>query len=203
MGHLPTTAQFNRLAALGVTDAERAVLAQQGHDRIYVADLINDIARWPLGPDGLRHYRLFHEYPGAADALDQVDEADRNAITAWRHVAAVPAKLEAVFTVGAWERLPYIAALADDLADIASGGMVNAVQNPVIEWRIERATVALAGYASAARGAGRLDGADYAHYVAPVPERLRRAGRQWRSLAGRQYSRALYRWHLRHAVGWR
>lgn len=202
MGQFPDTAQFRRLGTLGVTNAERALLAQRGHDRVYIADLITGIARWPLGPDGLRHYRIFHEYPGGADALDQVEEADRNAITAWRYVNGIPSNLEAVFVTGSWDILAGLVSLADELADIASGGAVNAVQNPVIAARIEHATVLLAGHTRAARAAGRLDAPDYDRHVAPVPERLRRAGREWRSLASRQHDRAMHRWRLRHTIGW-
>lgn len=198
----PTSAQFTRLATLGVTDAERALLAQRGHDHAYLHDLINSAARWPLGPDGLRHYRIFREYPGAVPSLADVRESDRNAITAWRAVDMLPSHLEAVFVVGSWHLLDGLAVMADELADIADGGHVNAVQNPVIEQRIEAATVLLAGYTSRARAAGRIGAYDFATYVAPAPERLRRAGRKWRSLASRQYGRALYRAQLRQRIGW-
>jgi hypothetical protein len=202
MGQFPDTAQFRRLATLGVTDAERAILAQRGYDRVHIADLIASAVRWPLGPDGLRHYRIFHEYPGGAAALADVSEADRNAITAWRHVDAIPSRLEAVFVTGRWHLLDSLGDTAAELADIAADGRVNAVQNPAIEQRIEAATVLLAGYGSRARIAGLIDVHDYATHVAPLPERVRRAGRQWRALAARQYGRALYRVQLRQRLGW-
>lgn len=198
----PTSAQFDRLATLGVTPAERALLAQRGHDHAYIADLINSAARWPLGSGGLRHYRIFREYPRGAKSLDALTGADSGAITAWRHVDMIPSHLDAVFVVGAWELLPGLADLARDLTDIAQAERVDAARNVCIEQRIQEGTVLLAGFITQARQAGRLTGTDYATYAEPVPEQLRAAGRAWRSLGKRQYERhAAYLARRRQWVG--
>lgn len=185
----PTSAQFARLATLGVTDAERALLAQRGHDHAYLADLINSAARWPLGSGGLRHFRLFYEYPRGAKSLDALAAADADAITAWRTIGHLAPALDAVFITGEWSKLADIASLAAELADIARAEHVDAARNQCIEQRIQEGTVLLAGFITQARQAGRLTGTDYADYAEPLPEQLRRAGRVWRSLGKRQRER--------------
>lgn len=201
MGHLATTAQFHRLAALGVTDAERAMLAQRGYDRLYLHQVITTAARYPLGSGGLRHYRLFAAFPGAARSPRQLPAADRDAITAWTHTGVFGPFLEACFTVGNWSALAELGARAAQLSDLARAGNADAARNACIEARIQDATVLLAGYATAAKAAGRIGVRDFDAYVAPLPERLRRAGRDWRSLAARQHERAVHRRRLLYTVG--
>jgi hypothetical protein len=197
----PTTQQFARLATLGVTDAERAMLAQRNADYAHVADLINTAARWPLGSGGLRHFRIFGDYPKGAQSLDQLEAADSGAITAWRHLHVLPVNLEAVFTSCSWRFLSVTTDIARELADIARAERVDAARNACIEQRIEEATVLFAGYVTAARQSGCLTGRDYAAYVGPVPEQLRRAGRAWAALGKRQRERhAAYRASLRQWV---
>jgi hypothetical protein len=203
----PTTAQFDRLTTLGVTDAERALLAQRGHDHAYLQDLIKSAARWPLGSGALRHYRLFHEFPRGARSIEALGEADRDAITVWRYLEGMRPNLEATFVTAAWWMLPGLGNLADELTDIARAGHVDAARNSVIEQRIQEGTVLLAGLLTAARRDGRLTGADFATYAEPVPERLRRSGRAWRALAKRQRERLEARRALRQLwrvspVGW-
>jgi hypothetical protein len=185
----PTSAQFARLATLGVTDAERALLAQRGHDHAYIADLIASAARWPLGSGGLRYYRLFHEYPRGARSIGHLAAADADAITAWRHIGAIRSNLATANGAGTWRLLSTVGELADALTDIARDGHADAARNSAIEQRIEEGTVLLAGILNGARRDGRLVGYDYAAYAAPLPERLRRSGREWRALANRQRER--------------
>jgi hypothetical protein len=201
MGHLPTTAQFNRLATLGVTDAERAMLSQRGFDRLYLHQVITTAVRYPLGSGGLRHYRLFGTFPGAARHIASLPDADRDAIRAWTHASVFGPFLEACFTVGNWSALAELGERADALADLARAGHADAARNACIEARIQDATVMLAGYATAAKAAGRIGVRDFEVYVAPLPERVRRAGRDWRSLAAGQRERAVYRRRLRYTVG--
>ena len=201
MGHLPTTAQFNRLAALGVTDAERAMLSHRGFDRLYIHQLITAAVRYPLGSGGLRYYRLLGTFPNAARSVEQLPAADRDAVKAWRHASAFGPFLEACFTVRNWSALVELGERADALADLARAGHADAARNACIEARIQDATVLLAGYASAAKAAGRIGARDFEAYVAPLPERVRRAGRDWRSLAARQRERAERRRWLRYTVG--
>lgn len=199
----PTSQQFARLATLGVTDAERALLSQRGHDYPYIHDLIRSAARWPLGSGGLRHYRLFHEFPRGARAIGQLTEADADAITAWRHLDTLRSNLATVNGSGSWRLLPVVGELADALADIARDGNADAARNSAIEQRIEEGTVLLAGIIDAARADGRLGVHDYAAYAAPLPERLRRSGREWRALGRRQREAALRRRRARRrALGW-
>lgn len=198
----PTSAQFTRLATLGVTDAERALLAQRGHDHPYLQDLIRSAARWPLGSGGLRHYRLFREFPRGARSIEALGDADRDAITAWRHLESIRPNLEAVFVTGTWSLLPGLGDLADALTDFARAGNADAARNGAIEQRIEEGTVLLAGHLHAARADGRLGGHDYAAYAEPVPERLRRAGREWRALAKRQRARLEARRAVMRSLRW-
>jgi hypothetical protein len=198
----PTSQQFARLATLGVTDAERALLSQRGHDHPYLQDLIRSAARWPLGSGGLRHYRLFHEFPRGARSIDALGDADRDAITAWRHLDTFRSNLATINGSGAWRLLPAIADLADALTDLARDGNADAARNGVIEQRIEEGTVLLAGYLHAARADGRLGAHDYAAYAEPVPERLRRAGREWRALAKRQRDRLEARRAVMRSLRW-
>lgn len=200
MGHLPTPAQFNRLATLGVTDGERAMLSHRGFDRLYLHQVITTAVRYPLGSGALRHYRLFHECPRGV-AVGQLDAADRDAVNAWLATGRLATVLEAVFTTGSWGSLEGFAAVPAELSNIARAGHADAARNPGVEGRIQDATVLLAGYTSAARSAGRIGVRDFDVYVAPLPERLRRAGRDWRALAARQRERAVYRRRLRYTVG--
>lgn len=198
----PTSAQFDRLTTLGVTDAERALLSQRGHDHAYLADLINSAARWPLGSGGLRHYRIFREYPRGARSINALGEADRDAITAWRHLDTFRSNLATANGAGAWRLLSAVGELADALTDIARDGNADAARNGAIEQRIEQGTVLLAGTLNAARRDGRLTGTDYAAYAAHLPERLRRSGREWRALAKRQRDRLEARRAVMRALRW-
>ena len=203
----PTTAQFDRLTTLGVTDAERALLAQRGHDHAYIQDLIQSAARWPLGSGALRYYRLFHEYPKGARSINALGDADRAALTAWRHLDTLRSNLATVNGCGKWSLLPVVGELADALTELARDGHADAARNSAIEQRITEGTVLLAGILTAARRDGRLTGTDYAAYAEPMPERLRRSGRAWRALAKRQRERLEARRALRQLwrvspVGW-
>jgi hypothetical protein len=193
----PTTAQFDRLTTLGVTDAERALLSQRGHDHAYIQDLIQSAARWPLGSGGLRHYRLFHEFPRGARSINALGDADRDALTAWRHLDTLRSNLDTINGCGKWALLYGVGELADQLTELARNGHADAARNSAIEQRIQEGTVLLAGYLTAARQDGRLTGADYAAYAEPVPEWLRRSGRAWRALAKRQRERLEARRALR------
>lgn len=198
----PTSAQFARLTTLGVTDAERALLSQRGHDHPYLADLIKSAARWPLGSGALRHYRLFHEFPRGARSLNALADADRDAITAWRHLDTFRSNLATVNGCGTWHLLSAVGELADALTDIARDGRADAARNGAIEQRITEGTVLLAGTLNAARRDGRLTGTDYAAHAANLPERLRRSGREWRALANRQRDRLEARRAAMRALRW-
>lgn len=198
----PTSAQFARLATLGVTDAERALLAQRGHDHAYIQDLINAAVRWPLGSGALRHYRVFHEFPRGARSINALAEADRDALTAWRHLDTFRSNLATVNGCGTWRLLSAVGALADALTDLARAGHADAARNGAIEQRIQEGTVLLAGILNAARRDGRLTGTDYAAHAAHLPERLRRSGREWRALAKRQRDRLEARRAVMRALRW-
>lgn len=192
----PTTQQFARLHTLGVTPNERDRLIEGGYDYHHVADLITEAARWPLGTGALRHFRIFR-----LDPRTELATADRDALTAWRYTRTLPANLNTVFGANAWRLLPGLLDLPDALTDIARAGRVDAAGNGAIEQRIGECTILYAGLVTAARRDGRMTGADHDRYAAAFPERLRRAGREWRALARRQRATRQLREAYRARVG--